>query len=513
MLPHAITYMYAMSYGGTNLVEVFRSLSEAEDTYGEVAAEFDMIVRDMELFGNDMFTALRNARNLTPSDSLEQFLDDLVSVVDSGGNVTTFFEDQAANYMETAKDEQEEFLETLSVLSEIFIVTFVAGPLFMVVTLMVISFLGGSTLTEMAVLIYVGLPLGMLGFLIFIDVLSAPFVQAGTVELDETRSETPDATGLETDDRYVAYQSDRRWERVTAFVRDPLADVKDTPLLSLVFTVPAAVAFVALVASQGLATLSIAAFESTPVATTALLVVVPLLLVMVPLSYFHELKRRRQLVLADRFPDLLNVLSSANYMGIPFIDSLDMVARWSKGVLADEFRYVSNDIQWNHDVTQALLGLGNRLDVPHLTRTIKLIAEGGRTTGDMSRILSIAAEDTRNRHRIDRARQRAMSSYIAIVVIGFLVYLMVIVLIEASYFGAIADVATTPTVPGGGSAGFASLNDVPLDTYRALFFHSVVVMATGTGLLAGKLANNDVLSGLKYSSGLLVLSLVTFLVL
>lgn len=516
MLPHAITYMYALSYGGTNLLEVFKSLAAAEDTYGEVAAEFDMIVRDMELFGNDMFTALRNARNLTPSGSMEQFLDDLVSVLDSGGDVTTFFEDQASTYAEAAKDEQEDFLETLSVLSELFIVGFVAAPLFLIVTLMVISFLGGSTVDQMALLVYVGLPLGMIGFLLVVDVLSAPFVQPAAEHIDDGRSrpaltdEDGDDVLDPADERVVAYKKTQRTDRLREIAHDPLAAIRLEPLYTLAITIPVAIIYLAFVVLTGLADVSIGAFTSTPVVSTTFGIVIPILLVSIPLAYFHEGKRRRENTFGRRFPEVLNVLSSANYMGIAFVDALDMVARWSKGALADELQAVRNDIQWNHDVTTALTAFGNRLKVPHLTRTVKLIAEGGRASGDMSRILAIAAEDTRTRHRMERARRRAMSSYIAIVVIGFLVYLMVIVLVAASFLGPIAEASSNvpENVPTGSLP--VSFSDIPVDTYRALFFHSVLVMALGSGLLAGKLADNSVLSGLKYSIVMVVLGLAAF---
>jgi flagellar protein FlaJ len=513
MLPHAITYMYAMSYGGTNLLEVFRSLSESADTYGEVAAEFDMIVRDMALFGNDMFTALRNARNLTPSGNLERFLDDLVSVIDSGGDVTSFFEDQSTTYAEAANEEQEDFLETLSVLSELFIVGFVAAPLFLIVTLMVISFLGGSTVDQMALLVYAGLPLGMLGFLVLLDVLSAPFVQPAADELDDGRG-TPlapvDPEG--DDDRFAAYAKTRRYERYRAIVRDPLAAIREHPLYTLAATVPLALAYVAAVAALDVVTVSLAAFSTTPVATTTVVVVVPLLLVLVPVSYFHEGKRRRENAMVQRFPEVLNVLSSANYMGIPFVDALGLVSRWSRGALAEDLRALRNDIEWNHDVTAALLAFGNRMHVPHLTRTVKLIAEGGRTSGDMSRILAIAAEDTRARYRIERSRRRAMGSYIAIVVIGYLVYLMVIVLVAASFLGPIAEAASAPPAAGVPQSSLpVSFTNIPLDTYRALFYHSVLVMGVGSGLLAGKLADNSALSGLKYSIFMIVLGVAAFM--
>jgi len=463
----------------------------------------------MELFGNDMFTALRNARNLTPSGSLERFLDDLVSVLDSGGDVTTFFEDQATTAAEGAKEEQEDFLETLSVLSEIFIVAFVAAPLFLIVTLMVISFLGGSTVDQMALLVYVGLPLGMIGFLVLLDVLSAPFVQPAAEHIADGRDRLDPA---DDDERYAAYARTRRKERYLALARDPLAAIVDEPLYSLAVTIPVSLAYVLALAVTTAVPVSLDAFTTTPVVTTTFVVVVPLLVVLTPLSYFHEGKRHRENTIARRFPEVLNVLSSANYMGIPFVDALGMVSRWSRGVLADELRRVRNDIQWNHDVTTALSALGNRLRVPHLTRTVKLVAEGGRASGDMSRILAIAAEDTRSRARLERSRRRAMGSYIAIVVIGFLVYLLVIVLVAASFLGPIAATTGTPDadVPSVGMP--VSFTNVPLDTYRALFFHSVLIQGVGSGLLAGKLADNSVLSGLKYAIFMLVLALAAFVV-
>jgi len=51
-LPYATTFMYALSQGGMNIIDVFRSLSESP-TYGEVAKEASMIVRNMDLFGQD----------------------------------------------------------------------------------------------------------------------------------------------------------------------------------------------------------------------------------------------------------------------------------------------------------------------------------------------------------------------------------------------------------------------------------------------------------------------------
>ncbi|SDM02413.1 flagellar protein FlaJ [Halogranum gelatinilyticum] len=508
-LPHAIVFMYAMSYGGMNFVEVISKLADSRDAYGAVAEEFDMVHRDVELFGNDLYTSLRNARNLTPSDNLEQFIDDMVSVLDSGGDITAFLEEQSARYLRRAQEEQEDFLETLSVMSEVFIVGFVAAPLFLIVILMIISVLGGQAIGQMAVLIYLGLPLGVAGFIVLLSTMSEPYKQPEThLAIDEDGDVEIDGSQLSDDPEYLAFAESHRWDGLRDYLDNPLGAVRATPVFTLVATVPAAMLYVAGVVLLGLVPTSTDALLADPITATTLLVVVPMLLVTVPLSVFHELKRGHDNEIVRRFPDTLNILSSANNMGIQLTEAFDIVARWSTGKFADELRTVRNDIRWNGDTRKALLRFANRLDVPPLSRTIKLIADGGSSSSDLSRLLSIAAEDTRNQYTISRDRKRAMTSYIAVVVIGFLVYLMVIALLNTSYLGPLSEISGTAAT--GSMTGLPGVTAIPIDTYRMLFFHSVLVQAIGCGLITGMLSDNDLLAGLKYAIAMVLVATLVF---
>ncbi|SEL52210.1 type II secretion system F family protein [Haloferax larsenii] len=539
LLPHAIVYMYALSHGGMSFLEVIRSVAEADD-YGEVSREFEMIARDMELFGNDLFTALRNSRNLTPSINFEQFLDDLLSVLDSGGDVTAFLDRESSTYLEEARDEQEEFIETLSMLSEVFVAAFVAAPLLLIVTLMVISFLGGDTLVQLYALNYLIFPLGMALFLLLVDVLSAPYTQ-DTVEtqhdvtvVEELREAISDAAsvirrevertraerwgdgnvvasdGGIVDVRYDTYRRSNVLYTLRDLVGNPVDLMKRQPYLSAVVTVPLALAAMVAVLVLGLATPTLDAMLANPYNTTVWLAVVPFGIVAVPLMVFHEMRVRRERNLERRFPDTLNLLSSANQMGIPLVESLALVARWSNGALADELRALRNDIRWNHDAHAALMSFARRLGVPQLSRVIRLIASGGRTSGDLSRVLSVAAEDTRNRYKLEKSRRRAMGSYIAIVVIGYFVYLFVILMLGASYLAPLAEMTTPETSAASGQSLPIGISSIPISSYHMVFLHSALIQAIGSGLLAGKLADNSALSGLKYALGLAALALVAF---
>jgi flagellar protein FlaJ len=108
-----------------------------------------------------------------------------------------------------------------------------------------------------------------------------------------------------------------------------------------------------------------------------------------------------------------------------------------------------------------------------------------------------------------------MGAYTAIVIIGFLVYLAVIVMLDTSYLtpiGQLADTAPPAGEQAGGAAGTPlSVGQVPVDIYRTVFFHSALIQGIGSGLLAGKLAENNVLAGLKFSIVLAVLTLSVFI--
>ena len=506
LLPHAIVYMYALSYGGTNLVGVVDRLADSGDVYDEVAEEFEAIRRDVELFGTDLTTALQNRRNLTPSPSLERFLDDLVSVLDTGGDVTTFFESATEAYLEDAEQEQEGFLNTMAVYSEIYIAAFVAAPLFVVVILVVISFLGGHTLGLMAGLIYVAFPLGMAMFLALLVALAASY-QYPETELELPALETPTdvtAADLADDERFQRYQPGPL-ARLRRLARSPADTLRAEPTWAAALTLPLALVFVAVTVLTGVATPG--DMQDAPIATTSMLVVYPFLILVGPVTLFYELKQSRENAIRDRLPAALNVLSSANRMGIPFPESLDLLSRYTRGALAREFRLTRNDLFWSNDLQRSLLAMANRIDISQVSRTVKLIADGARSSGDLARVLAIAAANARDRQRLLNRRRSEMGIYLGIVIIGFLVYLMVVVFLDLGFLQPIEDIAAE-TDPD--TRAPVSVADLPAQTYRMLLFHSVLIQAVGTGLIAGKLSEDSILSGLKYAVALIAVTLVVF---
>ena len=129
-LHNAVAYMYAMRRGGAQLMTIFSALSENAHIYGEVALEFRQVTRDVDYFGNDVVTAIHNLAETTPSEKFKQFLEDLLSVIDSGGDMTGFLSARVQLYQEEARFEQKQFLTVLSMVAESYVTLFVAPARF-----------------------------------------------------------------------------------------------------------------------------------------------------------------------------------------------------------------------------------------------------------------------------------------------------------------------------------------------------------------------------------------------
>jgi len=154
MLPYAVHYMSAMSGAGVIPVDIFSSLAKNK-IYGEAAVEASYVVRDIKVLGNDLVQAMKNVASTTPSYRMQEFLQGAITIVSSGGDLESFLKLKAEQFVIESKREQKEFLDTLGLIAETYVTAFVAGPLFLIVMMSVMTIMGGMNLMLMYLLIYV----------------------------------------------------------------------------------------------------------------------------------------------------------------------------------------------------------------------------------------------------------------------------------------------------------------------------------------------------------------------
>ena len=159
-LPHALNYMLALANSGMAPRDVWASLARAK-VFGALAIEAERIVRDLDVFGQDLLTALRNAQERTPSKRFAEFLVGAVSAFQSGVELESYLRNKGEQYQRAAVEQQLKDIETMALMAEAFLVVVVAAPLFMIILLTVMSINQGR-----AVLFY-----GYAMVLVFIPVL------------------------------------------------------------------------------------------------------------------------------------------------------------------------------------------------------------------------------------------------------------------------------------------------------------------------------------------------------
>ncbi len=176
-LPFTAGYMAILAGADVPPGHIFRSLARVGAPLA-VSDEARTIVRDVELFGFDILSALESASSRTPSTRFKGLLEGFIATVHSGGSLVKYLTDKSRQFMKLKRIALNKLSDTLGILAEFYVTVLVAGPLILVVMLSVMAMLGGggSGLLNPRLLLYLltylGIPVGSLVFLIILDVFT-----------------------------------------------------------------------------------------------------------------------------------------------------------------------------------------------------------------------------------------------------------------------------------------------------------------------------------------------------
>ncbi|MCJ7470281.1 type II secretion system F family protein [Candidatus Bathyarchaeota archaeon] len=176
-LPFTTGYMAILTSAGVSPESIFKSLSNLSMPLA-VSSEAKDIVRDVNLFGSDIISALSESSKHMPSERFREMLEGLISTIHSGGNLAAYLRDKSTQYMKLKRISLKKYSDTLSMLSEFYVAILLTGPLMLVIMLTVMAMLGGGNLgllnpdLLLNLLTYIGIPLGAIVFLIILDATS-----------------------------------------------------------------------------------------------------------------------------------------------------------------------------------------------------------------------------------------------------------------------------------------------------------------------------------------------------
>ncbi len=489
-LPYAVTFMYALSRGGMNVIEILRSMSKCVDTYGEVAKEVDTVVRDMDFFGNDLRTALHNICEITPSENFRDLMYNLLTVIDSGGNISTYFRDKSEQYLNRAKVEQKGFLETLGLIAESYVTAFVAGPLFIIILGVLMSVMGSPSEVMIYVIIYAVIPIGSMMFVVMVDIITPG--ATGEAPLLPTTHYVNEIVVPETEEKttFLKFIKSRDTIKIKEALRDPLKPLKAKPEYSLVITIPIALIYLLISVFRGLKTIDFIDYIDDKIIFATYTIVIPLM-------FFHEYKKGREEKVQAQMPDFLKKLASTNETGMTLRESLRLMTRSDIG-LSREIKKIWNDIEWGNSINDALVRFANRVKTHIVARSITLLTKANESSGDIGEVLNVAARDVSAEQELKAERKINMFIYVIIIYISFFVFIGIIYIISTTFLEEMVKAGEKVSGAASGAVPL-SLSREKLAVYNRIFFHGSLIQGFSSGLIAGVMGEGSVLSGLKHS--------------
>ena len=171
-LPFVLTHMSAIARSGIPPYVAFKLISRFGE-YGEITKEFGKIVRNIEVFGMDPVTAVKEVAERTPSEGLKQALLGFVSTTEAGGDVRAYLKSVGEQALFEWKMKREKFLQQLSAYAEFYTGILIAAPLFIISLFAVMNMIqptiaGYDILFLTRLSIYLLVPILNIGFLLFL---------------------------------------------------------------------------------------------------------------------------------------------------------------------------------------------------------------------------------------------------------------------------------------------------------------------------------------------------------
>src|SRR5437773_1810266 len=147
---------------------------------------------------------------------------------------------------------------------------------------------------------------------------------------------------------------------------------------------------------------------------------------------------------------------------------------------------------------------------------VAIIVKSSDAGGDVADVLTMVSHDTKENQLTEDERRIAMSTYIAVIYISFMVFLVTIWILNVTFLPKMLE--ASGALEGGAGAALAGAsplaNNLPEVVFnvKIAFFIAVIVHALGDGVLAGVLDTGKIANGLRHSFIMLVIAMFAFLV-
>ena len=172
-LPFATMHMGVVSGSGIEPSKIFEIISKSRE-YKKIGLESKKILNQINVYGYDLVTALKNVSKVSPSKKLAELWNGLATTISSGGNLSLYFEEKTKDYLMDYKLRRQKNIETSGTYSDVYTGLLIAAPLIFMLLLILINIIGGTIAgfgaKNISIFGISGIILLNIGFLIFLKI-------------------------------------------------------------------------------------------------------------------------------------------------------------------------------------------------------------------------------------------------------------------------------------------------------------------------------------------------------
>jgi len=174
-IPHFIGYMSTLATSGLSLEGIFKAIAK-EESDEEMVKDARLIVRNLDIMGMDLITAVTDLIHRTPTGSYQELLEGAIITAQSGGDLKEYFNATAKVQLEEKKMLLAKTTESLGAVAEIYTILLIVFPLLAVIMLSIMGImaptLGGFDLvTLINILTFAVIPLCGVLMLVMMDTM------------------------------------------------------------------------------------------------------------------------------------------------------------------------------------------------------------------------------------------------------------------------------------------------------------------------------------------------------
>ncbi|MFC1803143.1 type II secretion system F family protein [Thermoproteota archaeon] len=169
---YSLSYMSCLSSSGMPLEKIFRRVSEVEDN-PPLKKLINKFLVNVNLLGLDVNSALNQMADQSPSSALTKQIASIRTTIMTSGDLKNLLLYEVQRQLQKKREKLKASVNTLVYLGEIYVTMMVVTPVLFILMITILSIMGGSfggsSIIQLNLIIFFGLPVMAAAFIILLD--------------------------------------------------------------------------------------------------------------------------------------------------------------------------------------------------------------------------------------------------------------------------------------------------------------------------------------------------------